>query len=67
MAKDKITLRNGQLKIVDGTDDEFAEEPKMIRVVTIYLKALRIHAVLLFWKKQIHISLQKVLTHNKAD
>lgn len=50
MAKDKIALRNGQLKIVDGTDDEFAEEPKLIRVVAIYLKALRIHAVLLFWK-----------------
>lgn len=67
MAKVKIMLRNWQLKTVDGTADEFAEEPKMIRIVAIYLKPLRIHAVLLFWRQQIHISLQKVLTHNKAD
>lgn len=50
LAKVKITLTNGQLKIVDGTADEFAEEPKIIRVVMIYLKPLQIHATLLFWK-----------------
>lgn len=67
MAKVKITMTNRQLKIVDGTADEFAEEPKMIRIVMIYLKQLQIHVALLFWKQQIQISLQKVLTHNKAD
>lgn len=50
MAIGKITLTNEQLKIVDGTADEFAEEPKMIRVVMIYFKPLQIHAALLFWK-----------------
>lgn len=60
-------MTNRQLKIVDGTADEFAEEPKMIRIVMIYLKQLQIHVALLFWKQQIQISLQKVLTHNEAD
>lgn len=51
MAKVKIALTNRQLKIVDGTADEFAEELKMIRVVMVYLKPLQIHAVFqLFWK-----------------
>jgi len=46
----KITWTNQQLKIAEGTGDEFAEEPKKIRVAMIYLRTLQIHAESLSWR-----------------